>query len=325
MAAHTFGLQKALLEKLLSIQPMNAVVATLVPLLKQSRGNVYKKLRLEVPFSADEQAAIARHYTISLDALIGIETNVANGNKEKHFEVMQVVDSYETMTTYLRQAHTQLLTLRQMPGFSMVYVARDLPLFHYFAFPQLGALKAMTWVHENLSEKPNLKHVPEALLKAGEDLYTFYRETNSTEIWSYHTLDNTLENVVYYTKAGLISQTLAVQLFAQLRAIVQLQKETVFSNRAKTSVTKQLVHSPFIMMSNGALMHIGETRFGMLAISSIQTIVVHQPDLLHSLSTSINWHMHHGTVLHEASDAEIERFFNALGQRIGAVQQSLKK
>ena len=70
------------------------------------------------------------------------------------------------------------------------------------------------------------------------------------------------------------------------------------------------------MMSNGALLRIREITFGMLAITSIQTIVVHEPRLLASINTSIQWHLHHGVALHKASEAVVHAFFDILDAQI---------
>jgi hypothetical protein len=319
----TFNLQGVLLEKILADLPMNNLVATLVPLLKQTRGNVYKKLRLEVPFTADEIAAIARHYNISIDDLLGLEK--AETHVEKAIEVMQVVNSFDTMTSYLDQALGQLQTFRQMPGFSMTYVARDLPLFHYFAFPELGALKALTWVHENLQETPKLKDVPRELLDAGAKIWAFYKTTPSVEIWSPQTLSNTLQNIIYYWQCDVLSKTLSLQMLVQLRALLQMQKETILHAKRLDITQKKLVYSPFIMMSNGALMRIDKTRFGMLAVSSIQTLILHHPMLLNSIETSVHWHMRHGTVLHEADDATLAGIFSHYESQISGAEKLLKK
>lgn len=321
MAGTTYKLQQAVAEKILRTNAMNAVVATLVPLLKQTRGNVYKKLRGEVQFTADEISIMAKYYNISIDKLLGLNADAER--VERNIEVMHVVNDFDSLTAYLRQAHGQLLTFRQMPGFKMTYVARDLPIFHYFAFPELGALKALTWVHESIEGKPRLKDVPTNLLNAGMDLYEFYKTTNCTEIWSVQTLHNTLQNIIYYKEVGVLSKTLAMQLLSQLSGLLSEQKMRVLRYRDHNAYGG-LIHSPFIMMSNGALLRIGETVFGMLAISSIQTIVVHVPQLLASLNTSIQWHLHHGVALHMASEAVVNAFFEILDSKVVETKKQLQ-
>lgn len=316
--------QEAFVEKLLVCGSTQTIVATLMPLLKQSKGNVYKKLRLEVPFRIDELLAVSKHFAISIDQILGIETNKTSGQIEKQIEVMQVVTDFETMTAYLQQAHSQLLVFRQMPNFEMTYIARDIPLFYYFAYPELGALKAITWVHESLTKKMKITDVPSSLLQKGAELYEFYKTTCSTEIWSLETINNTLKNVLYYTRSGVISKSLAQQILHQLGDLLNEQRNLVEQRKAESQNTKTFIHSPFIMMSNGALMHIGEHSFGMLSISSIQTLIIHHPVLLQSLKTSISWHLANGTLLHNSSQDVISEFYSKMSGKLTETRADIK-
>jgi len=283
----------------------------LMELFDQSKSVVYKKLRCQAPFSLSEYLLILDHFNISTNTIE--ENPIKNG---LDIELMPLVKSFETLTQYLTHAHAQLTIYRQLPEFKMWYVARDLPLFHYFKHKELGALKALVWVHESYKKKLKIKDVPQSLLEAGKKMYQLYTQLNCTEIWSEQTIDNTLNQVVYYYSLKMITDVDAEIILHQLKLLLKEEREALMEGNKNGEAQIDLILSPFIMMSNGAFMKFGKVKSAMMAISTIQTIVVHDKSLLTSLETSFKYQLKHGKSLVNSSVADIEYFFDGLLSKV---------
>ena len=291
--------------------------------LKQTKSVVYKKLRGEIAFTLADVFTLAAHYGFSTDQLTGNIRAQRSSKKGLDLELMPLVSSFETLTAYLKQAYNQLAVFNDLPSFTMTYVARDLPIFHYFMFRELGALKALVWVHESYKMKFRLKDVPDELLQSGANLYDLYTKINCTEIWSKRTIANVLYQISYYHRLKVLNRLEVEILFKQLETLLDSAKNDLIDGVKSGNANIDIVESPFIMMSNGAFMRYADTRLAMMASSTIQTIVVREPQLLDSLEASFAFQLRHGKALKHASVADIELFFGYLEEELKETQKAI--
>lgn len=314
----------ALLAKMNETEQEMAVGSRLQNLLGVTKSVVYKKLRGEIAFSITELFIISSYYGFSVDSLTEKTLPKYQVKKGLDVELMPLVNSFETLTAYLQQANNQLGIFNQLPDFNMVYIARDLPLFYYFKYAELGALKALVWVHESYKKQWRIKDVPESLLRAGANLYDLYTRINCREIWNRETLTNTLAHVKYYYAIKTITKAEASRILWQLDALITDTKQSLIEGAKSGKATIDIIESPFIMMSNGAFLRFAEARLAMMAISTIQTIVVREAQLLDSLQASFDFQLRHGKSLTSSSVSEIEAFFDGLLARIEDLKNELE-
>jgi hypothetical protein len=125
----------------------NQVIAqNLADLLQQSKSNIYKKLRGEVPFTGEEILLIAAHYQISLDQFL--QQNVSTTNKLQ-FEYSTSVDHAHTPISFLQKIRLDLERVSSIPGIQLCYATNEIPIFHYMSCRNLLAFKLFIWARTN--------------------------------------------------------------------------------------------------------------------------------------------------------------------------------
>jgi hypothetical protein len=70
--------------------------------------------------------------------------------------------------------------------------------------------------------------IPDSLIQSAINLGDIYKHINITEIWNEYTISGTLQQVLYYFEAGLVSKDVANAICDDLHEIVNnIEKETI--------------------------------------------------------------------------------------------------
>jgi hypothetical protein len=73
-----------------------------------------------------------------------------------------------------------------------------------------------------------MKTIPNSLLQSALDLGEIYKHINITELWNDNTVNGTLQQVLYYFEAGLVSKDMALLICDDIHEVVnQIEKQTI--------------------------------------------------------------------------------------------------
>lgn len=313
-------IQKNFIAQLEKVTDDKKLWQELMTLLDQSKTVVYKKLRCHAPFSFSELVLLAKTYGLSIDAAIGqvLAAEEAEPEPKRDFriELMPLVDSFEALANHLNHTHGQLSVFQSLPHFSMMYVARDIPLFDNYWFEELGALKALVWIHENQMRTVRLKQVPKAITEAGSRMLAMYNTVRSTEIWTGNTLDTTINQIKHCYQRSLLNKFEMELVFDKMEAYIAEKCASVLAAKQQKNSKKEFIISPFIMMTNGTLVNLGQSKMAMVALSGIQSVVVHHHELVEAIEKSFLFQQQFGKNCNALSEDEIRDFFGLLAQKL---------
>ncbi len=320
-------IQKPFISALETKVPKLKLGKTLMGLLDQSKSVVYKKIRCEAPFSFSEIVFLARHFELSVDALIGQtlpEVAEQKPTVDYKIEFTPTIDSLAALQSFLTHTLGQFSVYKGLPDFNITYVARDIPLFENFRYPELGAFKALAWVHEAEQHNVRLKQVPQLLLDTGKQLFDLYKGIPSVEIWTTSTMDNTLQQITYCRSKGLLNAFEAQMLLDKLALLINDRLNEALAERTNTTGNKTLIVSPFIMMNNCFLGNLGSTEMAVVALNTIQSLVVHNTEFIHSIKKSISFQETFGINMNRESEENIREFFKGLSDKVKMQKDILK-
>ncbi len=197
------NLQEQFFDLLLTRYPRRAdAVEDLGELLHLAKDAIYRRMRGDTVLSPAELSILARHYHISLDALmLGHTNNVL-------FEFNAFSQKLHDFTDYLSGFIADLEPLRRIPNVHMHYASVEIPVLTYNFFPELISFKLYawgrtTWNFEYLRDRPfDFDLVTAPVIRLSQTLLDQYIAIDSTELWSVQIMDNTLAQIEYHLYSG---------------------------------------------------------------------------------------------------------------------------
>ena len=91
----------------------------------------------------------------------------------------------------------------------MLILPKDVPVYHYYNFPELAAFKYFFWMKTILHYPDynktvfNPSRMAENLMKTGEKILATYNKIPSTEIWNVENINTTLRQIEYYKETNV--------------------------------------------------------------------------------------------------------------------------
>lgn len=213
MQAAQENIQSSFLNQVkLILPPHVSFVDELAELLNISRDSVYRRMRGETVLSLDEVKKICSHYNVSLDTLLSPNSEMVTFNNRK------IDHLHFTFEMWLKSVLNNMEMICSFPEKELLYAAKDIPIFHYYAFPKLAAFKMFFWMKtyhlypQYADVKFNYELISKDLLHIGKRIWDYYAQIPSTEIWSDETSIVTQRQIEYYHEIGVITTEQAQEL-----------------------------------------------------------------------------------------------------------------
>ena len=256
-----------------------SLVDELADLLSISKDSAYRRLRGEKSLDIREIQILANHYNLSLDSILNTNNNVLTFNT-------QIIDvNGFTLKDWLSNVLNLLGMVSQMENSQLSYFARDLPIFHFFLFPELAAFKLFFWYKTYLNveeiegidlDLDNLPDMVAELIPITERIWQAYASTPSEEIWTRETVNIHLKQVLYYYEAGIFKNSSQVLLILeQYQNVIDIiQREarqgTKFINPHQDAIAGKsfnLYYNEVSMGDNSILFKMGDKKMAFITSS----------------------------------------------------------
>ncbi len=123
------------------------------------------------------------------------------------------------MLLYLQDLLKNLKQIQQSKHKHITITTDDIPLFHFFKYPELTCFKLFFWSDSvmNADFKFDPSSFDPTLISLAKELNQLYLEMPSTEIWAKDTVHGTIEQIRYAYEAGYISEELGKLVLEQVR------------------------------------------------------------------------------------------------------------
>ncbi|WP_421941031.1 helix-turn-helix domain-containing protein [Pedobacter sp.] len=135
------------------------------------------------------------------------------------FDYLSVDQEIPNMLLYLKDLLKNLQKIHQSKSKHITITTDDIPLFHFFKYPELTCFKLFYWSDSvmNTDTKFDPGIFTEEIINLAKELHQLYLEIPCTEIWAKDTVHGTIEQIRYAHEAGYISSPLAEQIIEQVR------------------------------------------------------------------------------------------------------------
>ena len=197
------------------LSPSQTLVEVVAEILHLSHDSAYRRIRGETPLLLDEAARLCSHFQLSLDGLLSVS------GPATLFNVVHLNETAYGFETYLAGILKSLQQLAGAQQKEMIYLTKDLGLFHLFHFRPLFAFRYFFWMKSILhhpefgNSKFSIDCLPAHIEKLGKEILQTYNSISSTEIWNTECINSSIAQVEYYREAGFFARRDDVTLVYQ--------------------------------------------------------------------------------------------------------------
>jgi plasmid maintenance system antidote protein VapI len=288
----------------------------LAELLHVSRDSAYRRIRGETVLSLDEVKKLYEHYGLSIDAIISPDSNMVLINH-------QSVDFTYSIKEWLKSLIQNLRVAKSSTDLELIYAAKDIPIFHYFAFPELAAFKLFVWsksvikdpLYEHLLYSPEL--VPKEILTEAAIASELYASIPTTEIWSDEVINGTLKQIEFYQDCKYFSnQEIPTQLYAHLFDLINRIREEATEGKKSAGGMFELYQNEILIADNTIFANIHHQPMVYLNLNTMDLLTTHQASFCEKTETYLRNLMKNSTLISATAEKERNRFFHKIEEKI---------
>lgn len=191
----------------------------------------YRRINLKTSLSLEESVKLARHYKISLNNLFEV------GDPNTILTQLSPRPSNEKgLELWFKQSLQNVIPLTKIKDAEIIWSGKDISLFRTLTDSHLTRYKMYVWLKDLDIEMAKskitfdewVKAIPTSLLQSAFDLSDIYNHINITELWNDNTVNGTLQQVLYYFEAGLVSKDMALLICDDIHDVVNhIEAQTI--------------------------------------------------------------------------------------------------
>lgn len=319
--------QKRLFQYLKGIIPKDKSLADcLTEWLHVSSDSAYRRIRGETPLTVDELAVIAEATGMSANELLGMTSQHA-----VLFEPTRAGISSPDLHSYLKHIQHHLQILDAFDEKEIIYCSKDLPIFHFFLYPELMAFKYHFWMQIILQREDfenkifSLEQPDPADLQLMKNIAALYAGLPSTEIWNTESVNSTLFQIEYYRTAGYIENSAVIKsLYEQLQELVafvskQAELATKYlpgQNPEMKPKNFQLFYNQVCLADNTMLATTSSGTVSVINYGILNYLTCYDQGFCATVAKDIENIMKRSTKLSEGNVRHRTMFFNAINEKI---------
>jgi hypothetical protein len=214
--------QEFLFQRIKELIPPDASMVDVVSgILHVSTDSAYRRIRGETPMVLDEVKQLCQHFKISLDQLLNVQSGATL------FRSIRINAETYNYEAYLKDLLKQMQHVAGFIQKEIIYLSKDVPIFHNFYYQPLIAFRYFFWMKTILC-KPEFANrgfemncVTPEVIALSHELSKGYNNIPSTEIWNTECINSAILQVEFYKDSGYFSNA------ADIKAVYDSLEETI--------------------------------------------------------------------------------------------------
>ena len=202
------------------LPPQVSLVDAVAEILHISSDSAYRRIRGETPVVLDEARELCRHYKLSLDQVLNVQSGATL------FQNVRIDLKNYSYEKYLTDIIKQLKYIGSFIHKEIIYLTKDMPLFHNFYYKPLIAFRYFFWMR-NIIQHPDFQNrefelncVSPEIEKLSRELAMAYNQVSSSEIWNTESINSAILQIEFYKDSGYFSST------ADIKTVYESLEET---------------------------------------------------------------------------------------------------
>jgi len=307
--------QTTFLEFLKSELPINtSTIEAVATALDISYDAAHRRVSLKSKFSLDETIILSKYYNLSLDRLF--ETT------SKEFVTIEKTKHIETeveLQQYFEDSYNSLVPLLKQKDCSILYSAKDIPLFYNLNGDALSRFKYYVWLkllNPELATKSFENFAPSStLIEAGKKLGSLYNNLNTEEIWDITSINSTLKQIYFYFQAGQVATKTALEFCDLLKKLIQ----AIALKLVNKDVEFKLYYNELHLMNNNVLVNTPNAQMLYVPFTLLSYYKTSDKHTCNEAENFLKKQLQNSKLLNTAGERERNTFFNKIYSKINAL------
>ena len=300
------------------LSPNVSFADELAEMLNVSRDSAYRRIRGETTLSFEEIKSLSNRFQISLDTLLGNSTDTVT------FSFRTINSQTFPFDQWLGFILKSLETIAPFERKEITWMAKDIPITHYFQFPELAAFKCYFWMKtilqypEYAEKKYSDRVIGDQLLSLAEKIWKKYSLTPTTEIWSFEVVQITLQQIEHYLDCGMFEKTEdAVKVCEQYLVFINhLEKELElgckFDSHSpdKRGAPYKVYYNDIIIGDNTVLFTMDDACIAYVTANTFNLLTTSNSHFCHQTKNYFNNIISRSSMISGTSEKERAKLFN---------------
>jgi hypothetical protein len=194
------------------LPPHDSLVDIVANILHVSSDSAYRRIRGETPLVLDEARELCQHFKLSLDQVLHVK---GGGVLFQNFRINLQNYSYEK---YLTELTKQVEYIGSFIHKEIIYLTKDVPLFHSFYFTPLIAFRYFFWM-KTIIKHPDFQNrkfefncLSPEIETLSRELARTYTKIPSAEIWNTECINSPISQIEFYKDSGHFNSTADIKI-----------------------------------------------------------------------------------------------------------------
>ena len=323
-------MQKEFFNKIRTVLPENSsLIDEVAEVLDIGYDASYRRVNLKTNLSLEESVKLAKHFKISLNKLfeVGDQRTILT-------ELSPRIFNEEHLESYFTRSINNLIPLTKLRSASIIYSAKDIPLFYTLKDSFITRYKIYVWLKlankemtkNKISFDDFIKKIPTSLLEKAFELGNTYNFINITEFWNDNTINGTLEQITYYYESQLLSKDLALKICDDLEEIIHhVEKQTIQQSiiNSKNNASYQLYKSDLLTMSNIIFVKTTHRKAFFVPFTVLEYFKIEHQDTCDIMEDFFNKQMTNSKLLVHSGEKDRTLFFNKMHHKINQLRERI--
>lgn len=289
----------------------------------------YRRINKKTNLSLEEAVKLAKHYKISLNQLfeVGSQNTIIT-------EKSPIIENESQLESYFTKSIENLIPLTKLKSASILYSAKDIPLFYTLKDSYITRYKIYVWLKLSNKEMTKnkisfdefIKTIPDSLLEKAFELGQTYNFINITEFWNDNTINGTLEQITYFYESQLLSKELALNICDDLTDIVNhIEEQTIKQSilNSKNNASYNLYKSDLLTMSNIILVKTNYRKAFFVPYTVLEYLKVEHQPTCDVMDEFFKKQMTNSKLLVHSGEKDRTLFFNKMLRKIEKLRSQI--
>jgi len=302
-----------------------SVVHEISELLGISYDSAYRRLRGDKDLSIEELKILSNKYRISIDSILGQN----NADVLFHPFILKGQDGFKE---WLKLRILEVQKINECRDKEVIMVARDLPIYYYFNFPELAAFKIYFWKkmllhHSDYHDKKfDINELSPEIQNLGLQLLSLYNRIPTIEIWCQETFTRIMQQIEFCRVSGFFPhKTDATVLFEKLEMLIrhiQYQTEQGCKFHLGYKVTEneeenfEVYFNEVLLIDNTVLVERDGVKTIFMTHNSLDILLTSSPVFCNQVEHALKIIMKTGNHISATSGLECQRIFTAIFEKL---------
>ncbi|WP_299106638.1 hypothetical protein [uncultured Winogradskyella sp.] len=287
----------------------------------------YRRINLKTNLTLEESIKLAKHYKISLNKLfeVGSQNTIIA-------EISPVITNEIHLEDYFSKSIENLMPLTKLKSASILYSAKDIPLFYTLKDSYLTRYKIYVWLKltnkemtkNKISFDEFIKTIPNSLLEKAFELGQTYNYINITEFWNDNTINGTLQQIIYFFESQLLSKEMALKICDDLEDIVNhVEKQTIQQSiiNSKNNASYNLYKSDLLTMSNIIMVKTTHKKAFFVPYTVLEYLKIEHQETCNIMDDFFSRQMSNSKLLVHSGEKDRVLFFNKMMHKINRLKE----